>query len=79
MAFLAYIALCLLSTPSIPHRLMKSISDILLIKSHNELAAKGHTIKYRPWIIVYTEEVEAKSDVIKVAYCGPTSNYFNYA
>jgi putative endonuclease len=25
--------------------------------SHNQLATKGYTIKYRPWIIVYTEEV----------------------
>ena len=33
--------------------------------SHNELATKGHTIKYRPWIIAYTEEFQTKSDAIK--------------
>jgi len=24
--------------------------------SHNELATKGHTIKFRPWVIAYTEK-----------------------
>jgi putative endonuclease len=33
--------------------------------SHNELATKGHTIKYRPWLIAHTEEFVAKSDAIK--------------
>jgi putative endonuclease len=33
--------------------------------SHNELATKGHTIKFRPWIIVYTEEFEVKTEAIK--------------
>jgi putative endonuclease len=33
--------------------------------SHNELATKGHTIKYRPWVIAYTEEIETKSDALK--------------
>jgi putative endonuclease len=33
--------------------------------SHNELATKGHTIKYRPWIIAYTEKFVTKSDAIK--------------
>ena len=33
--------------------------------SHNELATKGHTIKYRPWIIAYTEEFETKSEALK--------------
>jgi len=28
--------------------------------SHNELATKGHTIKYRPWTLAYTEEFETK-------------------
>jgi putative endonuclease len=32
--------------------------------SHNELATKGHTIKYRPWIVAYTEEFETKSAAI---------------
>ena len=31
------------------------------VKSHNELATKGHTIKYRPWVIAYTEEYQTKT------------------
>ena len=34
-------------------------------KSHNELANKGFTIKYRPWIILYQEHHLLKTDVIK--------------
>ncbi len=33
--------------------------------SHNELATKGHTIKFRPWVIAYTEEFETKSEALK--------------
>jgi putative endonuclease len=33
--------------------------------SHNELATKGHTIKYRPWVIVHTEELETKAKAMK--------------
>ena len=33
--------------------------------SHNELATKGHTIKFRPWLIAYTEEFEIKSEALK--------------
>ncbi|BAU52720.1 GIY-YIG nuclease family protein [Mucilaginibacter gotjawali] len=33
--------------------------------SHNELATKGHTIKYRPWVIAYTEEYQSKTEAIK--------------
>ncbi|WP_184544703.1 GIY-YIG nuclease family protein [Mucilaginibacter sp. FT3.2] len=33
--------------------------------SHNELATKGHTIKYRPWVIAYTEEFPTKSEAIR--------------
>ena len=32
--------------------------------SHNQLATKGYTIKYRPWVIAYTEEFETKSEAI---------------
>jgi len=32
--------------------------------SHNELATKGHTIKYRPWIIAHTEEFQTKKEAI---------------
>jgi len=33
--------------------------------SHNELATKGHTIKYRPWVIAYTEEYQTKTEAMK--------------
>ncbi len=35
------------------------------ILSHNKLATKGHTIKYRPWVIVHTEEYGTKTEAIK--------------
>jgi len=35
------------------------------IKSHNELATKGWTIKFRPWKLVYEETLTTKSDAIK--------------
>ncbi|MEX1192730.1 MAG: GIY-YIG nuclease family protein [Brumimicrobium sp.] len=31
-------------------------------KSHNELGKKGYTIRYRPWIVVYLEFYESKSE-----------------
>ena len=34
-------------------------------KSHNELATKGWTIKFRPWKIVHTEFFENKSDAMR--------------
>jgi len=43
------------STSDLPNRFL----------SHNELAIKGHTIKFRPWIIAYTEEFETKSEALK--------------
>ncbi len=33
--------------------------------SHNELATKGYTIRYRPWVIAYTEIFETKTEAIK--------------
>ncbi len=33
--------------------------------SHNQLATKGYTIKYRPWKIIYTEIFESKSEALK--------------
>ena len=33
--------------------------------SHNELAHKGYTVKFRPWKIVYTESFVNKSDALK--------------
>ena len=34
-------------------------------KSHNELGTKGWTIKYRPWIVLHTEEFETKGMAMK--------------
>jgi len=33
-------------------------------KSHNELATKGWTIKYRPWKILFYEEYSSKNEAI---------------
>ena len=33
--------------------------------SHNEKGTKGWTIKYRPWVLIYTEEFEEKSGALK--------------
>jgi len=35
------------------------------INSHNNLATKGWTVKYRPWGIVYTEAYELKSEAMQ--------------
>ena len=32
--------------------------------SHNHLATKGYTIKYRPWVIAYTQVFETKKEAI---------------
>ena len=41
-------------------------SDIVnRLLSHNELATKGYTIRYRPWEIAYTETFETKTEAIK--------------
>ena len=34
------------------------------LKSHNELARKGWTIKFRPWEIIYKEEFADKTDAL---------------
>jgi putative endonuclease len=33
--------------------------------SHNELATKGHTVKYRPWVIAHTEQYQTKPEAVK--------------
>ena len=33
--------------------------------SHNHLATKGWSIKFRPWVIIYTESYELKSEALK--------------
>jgi putative endonuclease len=35
------------------------------LKSHNELATKGWTIKFRPWIHVHCESFALKADAMK--------------
>ena len=35
------------------------------LRSHNELATKGWTIRYRPWEVVHTEEYEIKSEAMR--------------
>jgi putative endonuclease len=37
----------------------------LRLKSHNELAAKDRTIKFRSWKPVHTEIFEMKSDAVR--------------
>jgi putative endonuclease len=32
--------------------------------SHNELATKGYTIRYRPWTIAHTEEFQTKKEAM---------------
>jgi putative endonuclease len=34
-------------------------------KSHNELGNKGWTIKFRPWVIIHTENFDTKSDAMR--------------
>jgi len=43
------------ATADFPNRLL----------SHNELATKGHTIKYRPWAVAYTEYYLTKNEALK--------------
>ncbi len=31
------------------------------LASHNSLATKGYTIRYRPWVLIYQEEFATKS------------------
>jgi len=33
--------------------------------SHNFLAKKGYTVKYKPWKIIYTEEYKSKQEAMK--------------
>ncbi len=32
--------------------------------SHNVFAKKGYTIRYRPWVLIYTEEFPNKRDAL---------------
>jgi len=33
-------------------------------KSHNELATKGYTIKYRPWMGIHVEVYQSKNEAL---------------
>ena len=33
--------------------------------SHNKLATKGWTVKFRPWKLIYSEEFTSKSEAMK--------------
>ena len=35
------------------------------LNSHNHLATKGYTIKYRPWELFYTEIFDTKAEAMK--------------
>jgi putative endonuclease len=35
------------------------------LESHNSLATKGYTLKYRPWILLFSEEFETKTEALK--------------
>ncbi|KDN55884.1 GIY-YIG nuclease family protein [Flavobacterium seoulense] len=35
------------------------------LKSHNKLSTKGHTLKYRLWIVIHIEFFNSKTDVLK--------------
>ena len=35
------------------------------MNSHNQLATKGYTIKYRPWKVIYTEDFSDKASAMK--------------
>ncbi len=35
------------------------------LKAHNELATKGWTIKFRPWVLIHVETFLTKSEALK--------------
>ena len=39
-----------------------NLEDRLL--SHNELATKGYTVRFRPWTVVYTEDYKTKEEAM---------------
>jgi len=34
-------------------------------KSHNQLATKGYTLKFRPWVVIHVEFFCSKSEAMK--------------
>jgi putative endonuclease len=35
------------------------------LQSHNELATKGWTIRFRPWVLIHSESFETKAEALK--------------
>ena len=35
------------------------------LRSHNIFASKGWTIKFRPWVLIYTESFTTKTEAMK--------------
>jgi putative endonuclease len=35
------------------------------LESHNNLATKGYTVRFRPWEVIHTESFTTKSEAIK--------------
>ncbi|WP_291118250.1 GIY-YIG nuclease family protein [Flavobacterium sp. UBA6135] len=52
-------------------------SLIQRFKSHNELATKGYTIKFRPWKVIYLEVYNSKTEAMTREKWFKTST-FNY-
>ena len=41
-------------------------SDLISrFRSHNELSKKGYTLRYRPWMVAYTEIFESKKEAMR--------------
>ena len=56
----------MLYTPRVLTRYIGYTADLVnRILSHNELGTNGYTLKYRPWVIVHTDEFETKTEAIK--------------
>jgi len=62
MEFVVYI---LFSKKHQKHYIGYTSNLIERFKSHNELATKGFTMKYRPWEVIYVEFFTSKFDALK--------------
>ena len=40
------------------------------IRSHNIFATKGYTVKFRPWVILLTEDFQTKTDLLFTLHLG---------
>jgi putative endonuclease len=60
--FIVYV----LYSPAFDKRYIGFTSDVeKRLASHNFLATKGYTIRYRPWNLVHTETFDTKSDAMR--------------